>query len=154
MFGRRGPAQSKFSPLETRELAHPKGVQVVLEARDLEQITEAQWEAIKADKRTDQVVQTFVGWLEEQQRREETGEEPTDREGGPVERRLHMHFWHRPVEVLGEDGKVTGMRFERTRLDDEGNLEGTGEMVDYELGAVYRAAIFAPLEPTSCGAGF
>ena len=102
IFGRRGPAQTKFSPLEARELA-------------------------------------FVGWLEEQQRREAAGEEPTDREGGPVRRRLHMHFWHRPVEVLGEDGHVTGMRFERTRLNAEGDLEGTGEMVDYELGAVYRA---------------
>ena len=50
-----------------------------------------------------------------------------------------MHFWHRPVEILGEGGRVTGMRFERTRLDAEGNLEGTGEFVDYELGAVYRA---------------
>ena len=142
IFGRRGPAQTKFSPLEARELAHPKGLQVVMEARDLEQITDAEWETIKADKRTDQVVQTFVGWLEEQQRREAAGEAPTDREGRPVQRRLHMHFWHRPVEVLGEGGdggRVTGMRFERTRLDAEGNLEGTGEFVDYELGAVYRA---------------
>ena len=139
VFGRRGPAQSKFSPLETRELAHPKGVQVVLEARDLEQITEAQWEAIRADKRTDQIVSTFEGWLEEQQRREAAGEEPTDAHGGPVTRRLHLHFWHRPVEVLGEDGKVTGMRFERTRLEEDGELVGTGEMVDYDLGAVYRA---------------
>ena len=84
IFGRRGPAQTKFSPLEARELAHPKGLQVVMDPRDVEQITEAEWEAIKADKRTDQVVQTFVGWLEEQQRREAAGEEPTDREGGPV----------------------------------------------------------------------
>ena len=139
VFGRRGPAQTKFSPLEARELAHPKGLQVVMDPRDLEQITEAEWEAIKADKRTHQVVQTFVNWLEEQQRREAAGEEPTDREGNPVSRRLHMHFWHRPVEILGEGGRVTGMRFERTRLDAEGTLEGTGEFVDYELGAVYRA---------------
>ena len=139
IFGRRGPAQTKFSPLEARELAHPEGLQVVMDPRDVEQITEAEWEAITADRRTSQVVQTFVGWLEEQQRREAAGEEPTDREGNPVRRRLHMHFWHRPVEVLGEGGKVTGMRFERTRLDAEGNLEGTGEMVDYDLGAVYRA---------------
>ncbi|ATG52810.1 pyridine nucleotide-disulfide oxidoreductase [Brachybacterium vulturis] len=139
VFGRRGPAQTKFSPLEARELAHPQGLQVVMDPRDLEQITEAEWEAIRADKRTDQLVQIFAGWLEEQQRREAAGEEPTDREGGPVHRRLHMHFWHRPVEVLGEDGQVTGMRFERTRLDPEGNVEGTGEMVDYDLGAVYRA---------------
>lgn len=61
-----------------------------------------------------------MGWLEDQQAREAAGGEPTDREGGPVTRRLHMHFWHRPVEVLGEDGKVTGMRFERTRLDGAG----------------------------------
>lgn len=139
VFGRRGPAQAKFSPLETRELAHPKGVQVVMDPRDLEQITDAEWEAIKADKRTDQVVQSFVNWLEEQQRREAAGEEPTDHHGGPVTRRLHMHFWHRPVEVLGEDGKVTGMRFERTRLDEDGRVEGTGEFVDYELQSVYRA---------------
>ncbi|MFC7463264.1 FAD-dependent oxidoreductase [Brachybacterium sp. GCM10030252] len=139
IFGRRGPAQTKFSPLEARELAHPKGLQVVMDPRDLEQITEAEWEAIKADKRTDQVVSTFAGWLSEQQRREAAGEEPTDMHGGPVQRRLHMHFWHRPVEVLGEDGKVTGMRFERTRLDADGRVEGTGEYIDYELGAVYRA---------------
>jgi ferredoxin--NADP+ reductase len=139
IFGRRGPAQTKFSPLEARELAHPRGVQIVMDPRDIEQITDAEWEVIKADKRTDQVTQIFVRWSEEQQRREAAGEEPTDAHGGPVTRRLHMHFWHRPVEVLGEDGAVTGMRFERTRLDAEGNLEGTGEMVDYPLGAVYRA---------------
>ena len=80
IFGRRGPAQTKFSPLEARELAHPQGLQVVMDPRDVEQITDAQWEAINADKRTAQVVQTFVGWLEEQQRREAAGEEPTDRE--------------------------------------------------------------------------
>src|SRR5690606_24448730 len=31
------------------------------------------------------------------------------------------------------------MRFERTRLDEDGGVVGTGEYVDYELGAVYRA---------------
>lgn len=139
VFGRRGPAQSKFSPLETRELAHPQGVQIVVDPRDLEQIGEAEREAIRADKRTDQIVTTFEGWVEQQREREASGAEPTDAHGGPVQRRLHLHFWHRPVEVLGEDGAVTGMRFERTRLTEDGSLEGTGEFVDYELGAVYRA---------------
>ncbi len=139
VFGRRGPAQTKFSPLETRELAHPRGVQIVLDPRDFEQITDAEREVIRADKRTDQIFATFEGWLTEQQRREAAGEEPTDAHGGPVQRRLHLHFWHRPVEVLGEDGTVVGMRFERTRLDDGGALVGTGEMVEYDLGAVYRA---------------
>jgi len=139
IFGRRGPAQTKFSPLEARELALPHGVQVVMDPRDLEQISEEDWEAIRADRRTDQVVQTFVKWLEQQQARQAEGAEPTDAHGGPVTRRLHLHFWHRPVEILGEDGKVTGMRFERTRLAGDGRVEGTGEFIDYELDAVYRA---------------
>jgi ferredoxin--NADP+ reductase len=139
VFGRRGPAQSKFTPLETRELAHPHGVQVVMDPRDFKLISPEDREAIRADKRTDQVYSTFEGWLNEQQEREAAGTEPTDAHGGPVQRRLHLHFWHRPVEVLGEDGHVTGMRFERTEPTGDGQVRGTGETVDYELGAVYRA---------------
>lgn len=141
VFGRRGPAQTKFSPLEARELAHPKGVQVVLDQRDFDQITDAEWALIRADKRTDQIVQTFEGWLAEQNRRTAEGEEPTDAHGNPVTRRLHLHFWHRPVEVLADESgqHVAGMRFERTRFDDHEQLVGTGEYVDYSLGQVYRA---------------
>jgi ferredoxin--NADP+ reductase len=54
-------------------------------------------------------------------------------------RRLHLHFLHNPVEVLGRDGKVTGIRFERTELDGTGNARGTGEFVDYPVQAVYRS---------------
>ena len=139
VFGRRGPAQVKFSPLETRELAHPKGVQVILDERDFAQISDEEWERIRADKRIDQVVSTFEGWLEAQKELEASGAEPTDRDGGEVKRRLHLHFWHRPVEVVGEDGRVTGMRFERTRIADDGMLEGTGEIVEYDVQQVYRA---------------
>ncbi|MDO5645646.1 MAG: FAD-dependent oxidoreductase [Dermabacter sp.] len=139
VFGRRGPAQAKFSPLEIRELAHPEGVQVIVDPRDLAQITDDEWAQIRADKRTDQIVSTFEGWLHDAEAREAAGEEPTDQHGGPVKRRLHMHFWHNPVEVLGTDGRVSGMRFERTALADNGGLVGTGEFVDYPLGQVYRA---------------
>ena len=129
----------KFSPLETRELAHPKVVQVILDERDFAQISDEEWERIRADKRIDQVVSTFEGWLEAQKELEASGAEPTDRDGGEVKRRLHLHFWHRPVEVVGEDGRVTGMRFERTRIADDGMLEGTGEIVEYDVQQVYRA---------------
>ncbi|MCS6711451.1 FAD-dependent oxidoreductase [Brachybacterium sp. EF45031] len=139
VFGRRGPADVKFSPLETRELAHPRGVQIVLDPEDFADITPEERERIAADKRTDQVYATFEGWLQEQQAREAAGQEPTDSYGGPVQRRLHLHFWHRPVEVLGEDGRVVGMRFERTRRTEDGRVEGTGRIVDVPLQAVYRA---------------
>jgi ferredoxin--NADP+ reductase len=110
-----------------------------MDPRDFKLISPEDREAIRADKRTDQVYSTFEGWLNEQQEREAAGTEPTDAHGGPVQRRLHLHFWHRPVEVLGEDGHVTGMRFERTEPTGDGQVRGTGETVDYELGAVYRA---------------
>ena len=36
MFGRRGPAQVKFTPLELRKLFHPKDVDIILYAEDFE----------------------------------------------------------------------------------------------------------------------
>ncbi|MFG3022520.1 pyridine nucleotide-disulfide oxidoreductase, partial [Streptomyces sp. NPDC048254] len=41
--------------------------------------------------------------------------------------------------ILGKDGHVTGLRTERTALDGTGNVKGTGEFKNWELGAVYRA---------------
>jgi NADPH-dependent glutamate synthase beta chain and related oxidoreductases len=53
-------------------------------------------------------------------------------------RRLHLHFFHQPAEVLGVD-RVEGVRFERTALADDGSVTGTGEFRDYPVQAVYRA---------------
>jgi ferredoxin--NADP+ reductase len=41
--------------------------------------------------------------------------------------------------VLGEDGRVVGLRMERTRLNGDGSVSGTGEFVDYPVQAVYHA---------------
>jgi ferredoxin--NADP+ reductase len=54
-------------------------------------------------------------------------------------RRLHLHFWHKPVAILGEDGKVAGMKFERTQDAGAGSISDTGVFVNYPLQAVYRA---------------
>ena len=43
------------------------------------------------------------------------------------------------MEITGEDGKVTGIKFERTELDGTGNARGTGEFIDYPVQAVYRS---------------
>lgn len=53
--------------------------------------------------------------------------------------KLFLHFFENPVEVLGEDGKVVGLRTERTELDGTGNVKPTGKTTDWEIGAVYRA---------------
>ena len=52
--------------------------------------------------------------------------------------RLHLHFLHRPVQVLGSD-RVTGLRFERTEFDGAGGVRGTGLFTEHPVEAVYRA---------------
>ncbi|GAB3254137.1 ferredoxin--NADP reductase domain-containing protein [Arthrobacter pigmenti] len=125
VFGRRGPAQVKFTPLELRELAHSKDVDIVLYPDDFE-FDEASDEAIRTNNQVKNMVSTLTNWVAEEQ---ETG----------ASRRLHLHFLHNPVEVTGGDGKVTGIRFERNELDGSGGVRGTGEFLDYPVQAVYRA---------------
>jgi ferredoxin--NADP+ reductase len=55
------------------------------------------------------------------------------------ERRLHLHFFSSPVEILGGDGKVVGFKVERTELDGTGNVRATGEFKTFPVQAVYRA---------------
>ncbi|GAA4912777.1 FAD-dependent oxidoreductase [Nesterenkonia rhizosphaerae] len=134
IFGRRGPAQVKFTPLELRELSHSRDVDIVLYEEDFE-FDEASDEAIKTNNQTKTMVNTLANWLVEQEERE-----------AEASRRLHLHFLHQPVEILegknadgSGNGKVAGIRFERMELDGTGNARGTGEFVDYEVQAVYRA---------------
>ncbi|WP_307857495.1 FAD-dependent oxidoreductase [Paenarthrobacter sp. DKR-5] len=125
VFGRRGPAQVKFTPLELRELSHSKDVDIVLYPEDFE-FDEESDRQIQSNNQTKTMVGTLTNWIAD--------DEPTG-----ASRRLHLHFLHNPVEVLGEDGRVSGIRFERTELDGTGNVRGTGDFLDYPVQAVYRA---------------
>ena len=124
VFGRRGPAQVKFSPLELREALHVEGVQAIVYDEDF-QYDEGSQAAIDTNNQIRVMVKTL----------EDLRENPAQ----PQERRLHLHFFSSPVEVLGEDGKVVGMRFERTELDGTGNVRPTGEIREFPVQAVYRA---------------
>ena len=124
VFGRRGPAQVKFSPLELRELGQVPDVDVIVYPEDYD-FDEASMEAAENNKQTKQVVKTLTDW---------TLREPTG-----ASRRIHLHFLQAPHEVLGEDGKVMGVRVERTALQGDGTVKGTGEFHDWPVQAVYRA---------------
>lgn len=128
VFGRRGPAHIKFTPIELRELGEVDDVDIVVYEEDfVSQAGGDDWFDEDAEGVTNQqkvMARILNSWRE----RESTG----------ASRRLHLHFWHKPLEILGESGKVVGMKFERTKLDGE-KLIGTGEIREYELGAVYRA---------------
>jgi ferredoxin--NADP+ reductase len=126
LFARRGPAQVKFSPLELRELGHVPDVDIVVYPEDFD-FDAGSMAAIHSSNQTKQVVTTLTDW---------TLKEPEDRHAS---RRIHLHFLHRPVAVLGEAGRVVGLRTERTALNGDGNATGTGQMTDWPVQAVYRA---------------
>nr|WP_281859989.1 FAD-dependent oxidoreductase [Salana multivorans] len=131
VFARRGPAQAKFSPLELRELGHVPDVDVLVDPEDF-QFDAGSEEAMASSNQTKQVVATLMDWA------------LVDPSASTASRRIHLHFLHRPVEVLGgvdDDGvtRVAGLRTERTELVGDGTARGTGVLVDTPVQAVYRA---------------
>ncbi|MFJ9608363.1 FAD-dependent oxidoreductase [Kitasatospora sp. NPDC101176] len=124
VFGRRGPAQAKFSPMELRELDHSPTIEVIVDPEDIEYDAGSIAER-RAVKHVDLVAATLENWA--------------IRDAGDRPHRVHLHFFESPVEVLGEDGRVVGLRTERTELDGTGNVRGTGRFRDWDVQAVYRA---------------
>jgi ferredoxin--NADP+ reductase len=130
VFGRRGPAQAKFTPLELRELGQVADVDIIVYPEDFE-FDQGSLEAIESSNQVKQVAKTLTDFA----MREETG----------AKRRLHLHFLHAPVAILGED-RVTGLRTERQELDGNGGVTGTGDFHDWDIDAVYRAVGYAGTE--------
>ncbi|MCK8669652.1 FAD-dependent oxidoreductase [Rhodococcus sp. HM1] len=124
VFGRRGPAQAKFTPLELRELDHSPTIEVIVDPEDIE-YDEGSELARRNSKQVDMVANTLQDWA--------------IRDVGDRPHKLFLHFFESPAEVLGENGKVVGLRTERTELDGTGNVRGTGRFNDWEVQAVYRA---------------
>jgi len=124
VFARRGPAQVKFTPMELRELSHSPNIDVIIHPEGFE-FDHGSMEAIQKAKSQKLVVDVLQNYL---------AKEPSG-----AAHRIHIHFCQNPVEILGEDGKVVGLRTEITELDGTGNVRGTGEFKDWPLQAVYRA---------------
>ena len=130
VFGRRGPAQAKFTPMELRELDHSPNVEVIVDPEDIE-FDDGSIAAIRGSKQVDMVVKTLQDWA--------------IRDVGSRPKRLHLHFFHSPTEILGEQS-VTGLRTERTELTGDGNVRGTGQFHDWDVQAVYRAVGYLSTE--------
>nr|WP_228497922.1 FAD-dependent oxidoreductase [Frigoribacterium sp. VKM Ac-1396] len=125
VFGRRGPAQVKFTPLELRELGEVRDVDMIVYDEDFDQ-DEASKTAIATNKQVFVIDKVLNQWRQ--------------REVGTASRRLHLHFYAKPVEVVGDaEGRVAAFRYERTRPDGQGGVEGTDELRDVPIQAIYRA---------------
>ncbi|MHB9755436.1 ferredoxin--NADP reductase domain-containing protein [Streptomyces sp. BYX5S] len=122
MVGRRGPSQARFTTKELRELGDLPDTDIVLHERELAlDPAYADPSALPAARRRN--VEVLRTWAARPRR---VG----------AHRRIHLRFHLRPVEVLaGPDGRVAGVRFERTRPDGHGGVVGTGvcEVVGAEL---------------------
>ncbi|BBH67687.1 pyridine nucleotide-disulfide oxidoreductase [Actinoplanes sp. OR16] len=124
LFSRRGPAQVKFTPQELRELDHSPNVEVIIHPEGIE-FDEGSLQAMRDTRHVKMCVDILQNWAVR---------DPRDRP-----RRLHLYFLQAPVEVLGEDGKVVGLRTETQELTGDGWVRGTGEFTDWNVQAVYRA---------------
>jgi ferredoxin--NADP+ reductase len=136
VFGRRGPMQVKFTPLELRELGELRDVDMIVEDQDFH-YDEASRAAIESNKQVLVIDRVFTQWRQR--------EIKSSRETGTASRRLHLHFFAKPVEVLGAPSTssgsetVSGFRWERTEPDGQGGVRGTGEFREVPVQAVYRA---------------
>ncbi|MFF1874599.1 FAD-dependent oxidoreductase [Streptomyces sp. CB03911] len=131
VFGRRGPAQAKFSPMELRELDHSPNIEVIVDPEDID-YDDGSIATRRGNKQADMVASTLENWA--------------IRDIGDRPHKLFLHFFESPVEVLGEDGRVVGLRTERTELDGTGNVKGTGRFRDWDVQAAYRAVGYRSAE--------
>ncbi|MFJ2371092.1 FAD-dependent oxidoreductase [Microbacterium sp. NPDC087665] len=125
LFARRGPADVRFSALELRELAEQHDVEVIVDPAEVALDAHSERMIAQFSQRRI-VVRTLTEWA------------ARDRQETPASRRIHLHLRQRPVRLLG-DTAVTGIEMERTASDELGRMVGTGELLRYDVGAVYRA---------------
>jgi len=128
MLGRRGPVQAAFTTPELKEFGELRGVDVYLDADDfvLDPVSEAQLANDKVATRNMDVMRQYL-----------------ERAPEGLDRSIHMRFMWSPVQILGENGHVTGVVVERNRLVDDGNgsvrAEGTGDRQTIACGMVLRS---------------
>jgi ferredoxin--NADP+ reductase len=129
VLGRRGPAQAAFTPKEIREIATIDDVQVCIRP------DEAEVDALSA------------AWLQTEGTRNnrENATWLADRGAagvGDESVQVWLRLCNRPVRIEGENGRVTGVVVEKTRIEKlDGRLVavGTGETEVIRCGLVLRA---------------
>jgi len=125
VFGRRGPTSVKFTPLELRELGELRDVDMILYDEDFDYDEQAK-AAVAGNKQVFVIDKVLNQWRQ--------------RETGHASRRLHLHFFAKPLEFVDDGtGRVGAIRYERTAPDGEGGVVGTGEIREVPVQAVYRA---------------
>ncbi len=129
LLARRGPAYTKFTTPELRELADLPGVDLLVDPADLE-LDAAGADVVEHNRTARRNVDVLKGWA--------------DQRPSGQRRRIHLRFWTRPTEILGSE-RVEGVAVERTAFDTGGRLVGTGSTAHLPAQAVFRAIGYAGL---------
>jgi len=125
IFGRRGPADAKFTNVELREVKHLTTTVPMVKADQLPVDLETVLAGM--DNRSRRLSERNINVLREY----------AEFNGTEKPNRMHFEFFASPVEILGGE-RVEGLRLERTRVVD-GRAEGTGETFDIKCGLVAAA---------------
>jgi ferredoxin--NADP+ reductase len=123
VLGRRGPAQATFTTKELKELGELADADVIIDPAVME-LDAFSAEQAAADKATVRNVEVMREW--------------STRTPEGKRRRIHMHFFARPVELTGDD-RVRQVVVERTALDATGGASGTGETYTVNADFVVRS---------------
>lgn len=128
LLGRRGPAQAAFTNPELREFGRIAGVSVDVLPNELDLDPESA-KTVEEDRTRSRNLTTLKAYAEA--------------DVDPAPKQVRFRFLCSPTEILGEEGRVTGVRVERNRLEPSpgGRLRatGTGEIFDMPCGMVLRS---------------
>lgn len=125
LLGRRGAAQAAFAPKEIKEIGDLDDVDLVVDPVDAA-ASEAELAAADLDSKKN---------VEYLMARAEAG-------SGTRPKRARLKMLASPVQILGHNGRVAGVRIERNRLVEKNGqfaAAGTGVFETIECGAVFRS---------------
>jgi ferredoxin--NADP+ reductase len=136
MIARRGPVQAAFTPPEARELL------------ELEQtVTLVDPEVLKLDPASENVLQTTK--YKDVVRNIEIMRKMAQFSGEEKPRQLYLMFQYSPVEILEEDGRVSGIKLVKNELlqDEGGRIKArpVDEFEELPVGLVFRSIGMANL---------
>lgn len=128
LLGRRGPVQAAFSPAEIQEIGELPSADLIVDPK------EVGIDELSKPELADAKVKKNVDYLQALARQKPSGKA----------KQVILRFLVSPVEVLGQGGRVQGLKIELNRLVQDGRrgglkAEGTGQYETLPVGLVLRS---------------
>lgn len=127
LLGRRGPAEAAYSPVEIEEIGELTAADLVVDP------AKAVVDEVSQGELADPAVKKKVAYVQEHAKKGE----------GSKERKVRLRFRISPVEIIGDNGRVSALRIEKNELvsDGKGGVKavGTGVFETIKVGLVFRS---------------